>query len=116
MKGKKKNKKNKRKYDPSEIIELLDLDIEMNDDTVDKGNKRSVNNKKTKETDQTGKGIHKDKTIEMKDETKIDENKPNELSKEEIENFQKVFKFYSLKENNQVEDLVNDKIITMKYT
>ncbi len=59
--------------------------------------------KNATETDQMTEDIHKDYTIEMKDETKNEENKQYELSKEEIENFQNVFRFYSLKENNQLE-------------
>ena len=39
MKGKKKNKKNKHKYDSDEIIELFDGDIEMKDDIGDKEKK-----------------------------------------------------------------------------
>ena len=114
MRGKTKNNKNKRKYNPDEIIELLDGNIEMKDETGDKPNKRKLKNKKKTETNQNLNCAHTDKTIEMKDETKNEENKPYELSKEETENFQKAFKFYLLKENKQVEELVNDKIIIKK--
>jgi len=114
MRGKKKNNKNKSKYNPDEIIELLDGDIEMKDDTGDKPNKRKLKRKKKTETNQRVNSIYIDQNIEMKDETKNEENKPYKLSKEETENFQKAFKFYLLKENKQVEELVNDKIIIKK--
>ena len=62
------------------------------------------------------KDIYKEKTIEMKDETINEENKPNELSKEEIEIFEKFFKYYSLNEKNKIEDFVNNNFNKRKYT
>ena len=42
MEGKKKNKANKHKFTVTEIMELLDGDIEMKDDTLDKGKTRNL--------------------------------------------------------------------------